>query len=146
MTLPCKQLPRIVSGLFQMVPKTLRRGLMELELSEVPAPSRGRKKERDVKAQVSKSRCWKKISSSCSQSLQRATRCGKVCYGLIYHGVRSLSVSRIGLLGESAYGSQAIFFSQFCHQGKVEPSYFKKLPLCTGVNRAITSRIPIMLS
>jgi hypothetical protein len=38
-------LPRIVSGLFQMVPKTLRRGLMELELSEVSAPSRGRKKK-----------------------------------------------------------------------------------------------------
>jgi hypothetical protein len=33
-----------VSGLFQMDPKTVRRGLTELELSEEPAPSRVRKK------------------------------------------------------------------------------------------------------
>jgi len=33
-----------VSGLFNMDPKTVRRGLMELELTEDPAPSRIRKK------------------------------------------------------------------------------------------------------
>ncbi|AKH39479.1 MULTISPECIES: hypothetical protein [Nitrosomonas] len=33
-----------VSGLFDMDPKTVRRGLVELEVSEDPAPSRIRKK------------------------------------------------------------------------------------------------------
>jgi hypothetical protein len=33
-----------VSGLFDMDPKTVRRGLTELELTEDPAPSRIRKK------------------------------------------------------------------------------------------------------
>ena len=33
-----------VSGLFDMDPKTVRRGLMELEVNEDPAPSRIRKK------------------------------------------------------------------------------------------------------
>jgi hypothetical protein len=33
-----------VSGLFNMDPKTVRRGLTELELTEDPAPSRIRKK------------------------------------------------------------------------------------------------------
>lgn len=33
-----------VSGLFDMDPKTVRRGLTELELPEDPAPSRVRKK------------------------------------------------------------------------------------------------------
>jgi hypothetical protein len=33
-----------VSGLFDMDPKTVRRGLAELELTEDPAPSRIRKK------------------------------------------------------------------------------------------------------
>jgi hypothetical protein len=35
-----------ISGLFEIDPKTVRRGLTELELSEEPAPSRVRKKRR----------------------------------------------------------------------------------------------------
>lgn len=35
---------KYVSGLFDMDPKTVRRGLVELEVSEDPAPSRIRKK------------------------------------------------------------------------------------------------------
>jgi hypothetical protein len=34
-----------ISGLFDMDPKTVRRGLTELELTEDPAPSRIRKKK-----------------------------------------------------------------------------------------------------
>lgn len=39
-----------VSGLFDIDPKTVRRGLAELELTEDPAPGRVRKKGVDAKA------------------------------------------------------------------------------------------------
>lgn len=39
------------SGLFDMDPKMVRRGLIELEVNGVPAPSRIRKKVWDVKIQ-----------------------------------------------------------------------------------------------
>ncbi len=41
-----------ISGLFEIDPKTVRRGLMELEQTEEPAPGRVRKKRRGTQAGV----------------------------------------------------------------------------------------------
>jgi hypothetical protein len=54
-----------------------RRGLVELEVNEDPAPSRIRKKVRDVKMQWFKNLFWKKISSNYLQSLPSAIQCVK---------------------------------------------------------------------
>lgn len=66
-----------VSGLFDIDPKTVRRGPVELEVNEGPAPSRIRKKVRDVKMQWFKSLLWKKISSNYLRSSPPAIRCVK---------------------------------------------------------------------
>jgi hypothetical protein len=73
-----------VSGFFGMEPKTVRRGLTELEQADNLAPDRVRKKGGD--------RNWRTTFAKFSPNLRQAIRCGRACCGPTCHAVKLAAV------------------------------------------------------